>query len=194
MFCAAQDDIAIPDRHLGLIPTDELSNLQPLLEKLADLGETCFDWAQLMPLLSCDGVTASSEPGFFQVASSERPKVRVAVAQDAAFNFYYADNLDLLKRLGAELLPWSPLKDSALPEGTQGLILGGGFPEVFAEELAGNQSCRQAVKTAIEAGLPTYAECGGLMYLCEKIIDFRIRLIRWWVFSRQRPEWESGSR
>ena len=168
-----QDDIAIPDRHLGLIPTGELGNLQPLLEKLADLGETCFDWTRLMPLLACGRSEVSGEAGLFEPLDlSASSKVRIAVAQDAAFNFYYTDNLDLLERLGAELLPWSPLKDSALPEDTQGLILGGGFPEVFAAELAANDSCRQAVQTAIAAGLPTYAECGGLMYLCEKIVDF----------------------
>jgi cobyrinic acid a,c-diamide synthase len=170
-----QGDIAIPDRHLGLVPTGELPNLQPLLDRLADLGETCFDWPRLMPLLACEksltsGPTERFEP---QAASlTGRPKVRVAIAQDAAFNFYYADNLDLLTNLGAELVSWSPLQDSALPEDVRGLWLGGGFPEVFAETLAENQLARQAVQAAIQSGLPTYAECGGLMYLCEQILDF----------------------
>jgi cobyrinic acid a,c-diamide synthase len=161
-----QEEITIPDRHLGLIPTGELDRLQPILDRLADLGETCFDWAQLMPLLRC---APTQNP--FKIQNPQF-KVRLAIAQDAAFNFYYADNLELLEDLGAELLYWSPLKDSHLPEGTQGLYFGGGFPEVFAAELSENTAARTAVKTAIESGMPTYAECGGLMYLCEQITDF----------------------
>jgi cobyrinic acid a,c-diamide synthase len=164
-----QDDITIPDRHLGLVPTDELTNLEPLLDKLAYLGETCFDWPQLMPLLDCKPLNQDLR---IETPSVLKSKIRVAVAQDAAFNFYYADNLDLLETLGAELIYWSPLKDKTLPAGAQGLFLGGGFPEVFAGELAQNQPMRQAVQAAIQAGIPTYAECGGLMYLCKEIADF----------------------
>ncbi len=161
-----QDDITIPDRHLGLVPTAELENLNPLLDRLADLGETCFDWSRLLPLLTC-------QPTHFKGPIQETTsKIRVAVAYDSAFNFYYADNLDLLEQLGAELVYWSPLKDSALPERVQGLYFGGGFPEVFATELAANRSARQAVNAAIKSQMPTYAECGGLMYLCEQIVDF----------------------
>jgi cobyrinic acid a,c-diamide synthase len=96
----------------------------------------------------------------------------VAVARDRAFNFYYQDNLDLLQQLGAELVFWSPLEDAGLPEGVQGMYFGGGFPEVFAQQLAENTYAFAALKTAILAGMPTIAECGGLMYLCEQIIDF----------------------
>ena len=161
-----QDDITIPDRHLGLVPTAELENLNPLLDRLADLGETCFDWSQLLPLLTCQPTQVKDS------VQAPTSKIRVAVAYDSAFNFYYADNLDLLEQLGAELVYWSPLRDSALPERVQGLYFGGGFPEVFAAELADNQSVRQAVNAAIKAQMPTYAECGGLMYLCEQIVDF----------------------
>jgi cobyrinic acid a,c-diamide synthase len=165
-----QDDITIPDRHLGLVPTNELANLQPLLDKLAHLGETCFDWSKLMPLLACNppalAPTIATLPPVF------KSRVRVAIAQDAAFNFYYADNLELLETLGADPVYWSPLTDQTLPEGVQGLFFGGGFPEVFAGELAQNQPIRQAVQAAIQAGMPTYAECGGLMYLCREILDF----------------------
>jgi cobyrinic acid a,c-diamide synthase len=162
-----QEEIVIPDRHLGLVPSGELSNLQPVLDRLADLGETCFDWEQLLPLIQC--VPRAVDLSFRAEFTS---RVRLAIAQDAAFNFYYADNLELLEQLGAELLPWSPLTDANLPEGAQGLYFGGGFPEVFAAELVANQSARLAVRAAIEAGMPTYAECGGLMYLCEQIVDF----------------------
>ncbi|MBW4654937.1 MAG: cobyrinate a,c-diamide synthase [Kaiparowitsia implicata GSE-PSE-MK54-09C] len=177
--------IAIPDRHLGLIPTGELPHLEPLIDRLAQLGNTCFDWDALLPLLTPTAAdrqirnTTLMGSGMNGMRShtthdspSRLPAARIAIAQDAAFNFYYADNLDLLHELGAELLPWSPLRDGALPQGTQGLYFGGGFPEVFAAELAENHSARQVVRTAVRAGMPTYAECGGLMYLCESIVDF----------------------
>jgi cobyrinic acid a,c-diamide synthase len=215
-----RDDLKIPDRHLGLIPAGELTDLNDTLDRLANVGESCFDWERLLPLLvskpvftpptppykggaftsspwkgedstltpspfqgeGWGGVKISATPPTFQgegcdgaKISATPPKIRLAVAKDAAFNFYYADNLDLLREAGAELIEWSPLSDLHLPPDIQGLYFGGGFPEVFAETLAANQSARQAVKAAITAGMPTYAECGGLMYLCDRIVDFNDR-------------------
>ncbi|MEG3438205.1 cobyrinic acid a,c-diamide synthase, partial [Pannus brasiliensis CCIBt3594] len=100
------------------------------------------------------------------------PTIRVGIARDKAFNFYYQDNLDILEELGAELVFWSPLGDRELPANLHGLYFGGGFPEVFARELSENESIRSAVGTAIRSGTPVYAECGGLMYLCEGITTF----------------------
>jgi cobyrinic acid a,c-diamide synthase len=162
-------EIKIPDRHLGLVPTDELEGIEQLIEQLADLGDQCFDWSVLMPLLKSQQHTVGHRP------AAEKPEggVRIAIAKDQAFNFYYADNLELLEQAGAELVFWSPLNDAALPPNIQGLYLGGGFPEMFAAALAENQPLRQAVKCAIEAGLPTYAECGGLMYLCQSLQDLQ---------------------
>lgn len=164
-----QDDITIPDRHLGLVPTAELTQLTTLIDRLAHLAETCFDWTRLLPLLQApaDHVTTDALAADLPPAS-----VKLALAHDRAFSFYYPDNLDLLQQLGAELMPWSPLSDPALPPDVQGLYFGGGFPEVFAAELAANQSARTAVQQAIQTGMPTYAECGGLMYLSEAIEDF----------------------
>jgi cobyrinic acid a,c-diamide synthase len=163
-----QDNITIPDRHLGLIPTAELPELDNIINHLADLGDTCFDWEQLLALLK--------SPHFPTFSPSHLPiypsPVKIAVARDKAFNFYYQDNLDILEKLGAELIFWSPLKDTQLPRDIQGIYFGGGFPEVFASELAANTKILKSVKTAICAGIPTIAECGGLMYLCEQIIDF----------------------
>jgi len=161
-----QDGITIPDRHLGLVPTDELPNLQNLLDQLAHVGDTCFDWSRLLPLLK-----SKAAPEVF-LPSARIPKIRIAIAWDQAFSFYYTDNLDILRQLGAELVFWSPLNDPALPNGTQGLYFGGGFPEQFAQSLAENTRARDAVRTAIQAGMPTYAECGGLMYLCQELSDF----------------------
>jgi cobyrinic acid a,c-diamide synthase len=179
-----RDDLRIPDRHLGLIPAEELTDLNHTLDRLADVGETCFDWERLLPLLAVKPITTSLfrpqqidriESGFREREGRIEGKIRLAVAKDAAFNFYYADNLDLLRDLGAELVEWSPLQDSQLPPDVQGLYFGGGFPEVFAETLSANQSARQSIASAISAGMPTYAECGGLMYLCDRIVDFNDR-------------------
>jgi cobyrinic acid a,c-diamide synthase len=163
-----QDNITIPDRHLGLVPTDELSQIDTLIDRLAHLGETCFDWEQLLPLLKTSLHSHSPCPTPHALFLN----LKIAVARDRAFSFYYEDNLQMLQDLGAELLFWSPLADAALPEGVQGLYFGGGFPEMFAAELSENIPVLQAVKGAIKAGMPTYAECGGLMYLCEQIVDF----------------------
>jgi cobyrinic acid a,c-diamide synthase len=216
-----RDDLKIPDRHLGLIPVGELTDLNATIDRLAHVGETCFDWERLLPLLAAESVSGngmsrspvftpptppykadeialrSPQRAFHQAggASELAPSswkgegwgdalslskcgvnpIRIAVAKDAAFNFYYADNFDILRDAGAELVEWSPLSDPQLPPDVQGLYFGGGFPEVFAETLAANQSARAAVKSAIIAGMPTYAECGGLMYLCDRIVDFNDR-------------------
>ncbi|MEH2405822.1 cobyrinate a,c-diamide synthase [Nostoc sp.] len=161
-----QDNITIPDRHLGLVPTAELPELNALIDRLADLGDTCFDWQGLLPLLKSKPLPHLPHP------SHSPSSIKIAVARDRAFNFYYQDNLDLLQNLGAELVFWSPLEDAGIPKDVQGMYFGGGFPEVFAQQLAENISVRDAVKTAILKGMPTVAECGGLMYLCEQIIDF----------------------
>ncbi|HIK27090.1 MAG: cobyrinate a,c-diamide synthase [Oscillatoriaceae bacterium SKW80] len=167
-----QDNITIPNRHLGLIPTAELPNLKELLDKLACIAAECFDWQRLLPLLRIGTL-----PKLPQTEEEELQKkgdtIRIAIARDAAFNFYYQDNLDALESLGAELIFWSPLTDTHLPENVQGLYFGGGFPEIFAAELSNNIAARSAVHSAIQAGMPTYAECGGLMYLCEKLVDFQ---------------------
>jgi cobyrinic acid a,c-diamide synthase len=165
-----QDNITIPDRHLGLVPTAELTQLNALIDRLADLGDLCFDWERLLPLLQVSGETPPQPLPLLR--GGARGGVRIAVARDRAFNFYYQDNLDLLQQLGAELVFWSPLEDAGLPEGVQGMYFGGGFPEVFAQQLAENTDAKVAIKTAILAGMPTIAECGGLMYLCEQIVDF----------------------
>jgi cobyrinic acid a,c-diamide synthase len=161
------DRIQIPDRHLGLVPTAELPHLAALLNQLTHLSTTCFDWSQLLPLVSVPRTTP--QPCKTQ---NSKLKTRIAIAQDLAFSFYYADNLDRLTALGAELIPWSPLQDAALPEAVQGLYFGGGFPEMFAQPLAANEAARKAVQAAIWAGMPTYAECGGLMYLGETLTNF----------------------
>ncbi len=179
-----QDAIHLPDRHLGLVPTGELANLARIVDRLARLGETCFDWEQLLPLVEQN---PSVGEGLESQLTHQKPteilrsncpptgQIRVAIARDLAFNFYYTDNLDALVNLGVELVPWSPLSDAVLPENIHGLYLGGGFPEMFAQQLSDNISALRSVKQAIQSGTPTYAECGGLMYLSEALLDFEGR-------------------
>ncbi len=181
--------VTIPDRHLGLIPAEELPNLHAAIDKLADLAAVAFDWERLLPMLAAtsdEGAEGSEQLlGRYSLPYLSITKkndyvnsfgkqfgVRIAVARDRAFNFYYQDNLDLLAQLGAQLVFWSPVDDAVFPDNVQGLYFGGGFPEVFAKELSDNVVIREAVKSAIVAGMPTYAECGGLMYLCDSIVDF----------------------
>ncbi|BAU09571.1 cobyrinic acid a,c-diamide synthase [Leptolyngbya sp. NIES-3755] len=160
-----QEAIEIPDRHLGLVPTDELPGLGELVDRLAHLGETCFGWEKIFPLLDGKEMKAVTN------SSTEKTSIRIAIARDAAFNFYYQDNLDLLKQSGADLIEWSPLADP-FPDNIDGLYFGGGFPEMFASTLSENQTTLKAIQSAIQSGMPTYAECGGLMYLSENIVDF----------------------
>ncbi|MBE9030219.1 cobyrinate a,c-diamide synthase [filamentous cyanobacterium LEGE 11480] len=164
-----EDEISLPDRHLGLVPTDELPELRQVMHKLAALGQAGFNWEQLRPWLSTVGAATTNTA---KQPIQPLPKTRIAVARDAAFNFYYADNLEQLEDLGAELVYWSPLNDQQVPTGIQGLYFGGGFPEMFAAPLSANQTIRQTIRTLIQSGLPTYAECGGLMYLAQAITDF----------------------
>ncbi len=161
-----QDNITIPDRHLGLVPTAEINQLDTLIDQLATLGDTCFDWEHLLPLFK------SKSPPASPLSPASPASLRLAVARDRAFSFYYPDNLDILAALGAELVFWSPLSNSGLPEGVQGLYFGGGFPEVFAQQLAENRLALEAVREALRVGMPAYAECGGLMYLSQQIVDF----------------------
>ncbi len=163
-------DLTIPDRHLGLIPTGEISNLNFMLDKLATVAEKSFNWEKLLPLLKVNHIPVKS---LYLGDSSPQNSVRIAVAYDQAFNFYYQDNFDILKHFGAELIFWSPLRDQKIPENVQGFYFGGGFPEVFASQLSENISVRRSLFQALKSGIPTLAECGGLMYLCSAVRDFQ---------------------
>ncbi|XHU96509.1 MAG: cobyrinate a,c-diamide synthase [cyanobacterium endosymbiont of Rhopalodia gibba] len=166
-----QDSLTIPARHLGLIPTTELTQLESLFRQLAHLAQTAFNWQYLLPLLTPSPLDFFTPSPLHPLIHSS--PIKIAVASDNAFNFYYQDNLDIFQTLGAQLIPWSPLKDENLPQDIHGLYFGGGFPEMFAQDLSRNCRGREAVKSAIFSEIPTYAECGGLMYLCQQIIDFQ---------------------
>lgn len=165
-----QQNIELPSRHLGLIPTGEITNHQEIFQQLATLAQHNFNWELLTPYLEKKSSSNNYNTSYF--ISHNNLKLRVAIAYDQAFNFYYQDNLDILKNLGIELVFFSPLNDDKIPDDIDGIYLGGGFPEVFASELAQNHSMKNSLKQAINQDIFTYAECGGMIYLSEKIIDF----------------------
>lgn len=158
-------DIAIPERHLGLIPSIERGELDSFFYQLGQLVRETIDVDQVLALAEASNLTTVSN--LFN--QKTEPKVKIAVAKDEAFNFYYEENLALLEARGAEIVFFSPLKGESVPKNVDGLYLGGGFPEEYAQELSQQKEVLQSVKQAIEQGTPTLAECGGFMYLTESI-------------------------
>jgi len=160
-----EEALRIPERHLGLTTAEDHPLSPDYLARLADLVEAHLDlealWAAL-PELSLPPVPEEAKPA---------PVVRLGVARDRAFCFYYPDNLEWLARSGAELVPFSPLTDPGLPPEVHGLYFGGGYPELAARELAANGPFLADLRARVAAGLPVYAECGGLMYLGEALRD-----------------------
>ena len=156
----------IPDRHLGLVTADELKDLNYRLDLLADAAENRIDIEQILKISrTASQLSDDSE----KISPVTKKPVRVAVARDKAFCFYYEDNFEVLRNLGAELVEFSPISDSCIPENTDGLYLGGGYPELHITELSNNVKMRNSIKNAIEKGLPTIAECGGFLYLHEHL-------------------------
>ncbi len=163
-FLPRLSDCEIGSRHLGLVTADEIADIGLKLKRLAYQAEKSLDLDGIVALAS-----AAPELAFEPIKTEKRESVRLAVARDRAFCFYYEDSLALLAEMGAELVPFSPLADERLPENVQGLYLGGGYPELYAETLSANISLRESIKTALASGLPCVAECGGFMYLTEAI-------------------------
>lgn len=159
-------EFVLPERHLGLVPTAE--NNSAAIEKI------CATVAEQVNLDALIELANSAPPLEIKIPAAENlPKTcRIAVANDAAFNFYYGESLRVLENFGAELVNFSPLKDENLPEKIHGLIIGGGFPEMFAADLERNKKIRATIRLAAETGLPIFAECGGFMYLMKSIADF----------------------
>lgn len=168
-YLPERSDLAVPERHLGLVPAAETIPDHTLMTRLADQVERTVDVSAVLNLAERAGPLPASGSRLFPPRPVP-PTVRLGVARDVAFGFYYQDSLDLLEAWGAEIVAFSPLDDSSLPA-VDGLYLGGGFPEVFAERLSTNRPMREAIRRAADDGLPIYAECGGLMYLSEGIVD-----------------------
>ena len=164
-FLPKLPEAVIGSRHLGLYTAAEVENLQQKLALLADAVEEHIDWPRLLAL--CE-----KEPPALPVQPETPPaRVRIAVAQDEAFCFTYAETLEAFRDAGAEVVFFSPLRDTALPENIGGLYLPGGYPELHARELSENTSLLREIKQKIKSGLPTAAECGGFLYLGQSLTD-----------------------
>jgi cobyrinic acid a,c-diamide synthase len=153
-----------PERHLGLQASTERELPEP--EVLAELAGRHLE---VEPILEAVNPPAEKRQPLAEVRQPEGVRKRIGVAQDAAFHFYYRANLEWLREQGAEVVPFSPLNDSALPEKLDGLVLGGGFPEVFAEQVSANGALLKSLHKVVASGMPCYAECGGLMLLAESL-------------------------
>ena len=168
-YLPRRDQLVQPERHLGLIPTVEGTVARQWYDSLIAQVEETIDLDRIVQMAdSCN--TPSARPEAYPETAQPK-RARIAIAKDKAFSFYYQDSLDLLETWGAELVPFSPLDDSRLPEGVGGLYIGGGFPEMFAEELSRNKPMHTAILQAVSQAVPVYAECGGLMYLGRSLSD-----------------------
>jgi cobyrinic acid a,c-diamide synthase len=171
-------DLTIPDRHLGLVTAEDHGLTEQQMVSLADFIEENLELDRLMELLPeiviedqvHDVERGGAHYKNIEILISDLKKVRIGVARDHAFCFYYQDNLEVIEENGGEIVFFSPVNDRKLPLRLDGIYLGGGYPELHAETLSKNISMRKAVFAVYEDGMPVYAECGGFMYLCEKLI------------------------
>jgi len=159
--------LEIPERHLGLIPANESRDAGQTIARLADAVSAAVDVDRIIEIAD-SGQLASEVTRTCAKPVAAETNVRIAIARDAAFCFYYADDLDAFARAGAELVPFDTLNDPTLPE-VDGLFIGGGFPETHLADLAANKALLADIRQSLAAGMPAYAECGGLMYLSQSI-------------------------
>jgi len=162
--------LAIADRHLGITTAIEQGSSE-LYARLANAASQTVDLDLIERIATTAGVLPPGVAAKVSVVEKQDQDIRIGIAYDPAFCFYYQDNLDLLKSAGAELIQFSPIRDPALPN-VDLLYLGGGYPELYGEQLSTNVAMRQAIKTFADRGGPIYAECGGMMYLTRAIRSF----------------------
>lgn len=172
-YLPVMEDCRLESRHLGLVTAKEVGNLKEIINRLAEQIEATVDLDRILELAEQAPKICFHIPEQLSGlhSCSTDPKVRIAVAMDKAFCFYYQDNLDLLTELGAEIVPFSPLDDESLPEGIRGLILGGGYPELYLDQLSKNETMLASIRNAVYGGIPCLAECGGFMYLHQWVRD-----------------------
>ena len=164
----------IPERHLGLVPTDERGELSAFITRAAAIVARHLDLDAILRIARNAPSLPAADSIFDQtraLAPASPGSIPIAVARDEAFSFYYQDNLDLLEAAGGAIRPFSPLRDARLPDDVRAVYLGGGFPELYAEALAANQPLMNDLRRAHARGLPIYAECGGFMYLSQGLTD-----------------------
>ncbi|WP_202081132.1 cobyrinate a,c-diamide synthase [Caldalkalibacillus salinus] len=173
-YMKREADIDMPERHLGLVPAIERGELDAFFQSLGNRLRETVNIDLLLEIATAPPVEPEATNLLFHPSEQERDSsssssVSIAIARDAAFNFYYPENLELLQQYGADLVEFSPLRGETLPDGIDGLYLGGGFPEEFVSDLAKNTEVKASIRQAIKDDLPTLAECGGFMYLTDSI-------------------------
>lgn len=167
-----EEVLAMPERHLGLVTREDRPLADDAVGRLADRIEQTLDLDRLLEELPELALPPARRP---DAAPRPAAPVRIGVARDSAFCFYYPDNLERLEECGAQLVFFSPVRDAPPPAELDGIYLGGGYPELHAAELAANEPMRRYLREQSAAGLPIYAECGGFMYLCSELQDHQGR-------------------
>ncbi|MDD9267539.1 cobyrinate a,c-diamide synthase [Paenibacillus sp. GCM10023248] len=170
-YLPRNEHIELPERHLGLVPSVEKGDLQPFFDRLAEEVEAHLDLERLFEAAAAKPVNGLAGLSTNVPEVNDAARVNLAVAKDAAFHFYYPDNLEMLEAAGAKLLFFSPLQGEEVPAEADGLYIGGGFPEEFAGRLGKDAKVKASFRKRIAEGMPTLAECGGFMYLTEQIVD-----------------------
>ncbi len=162
-------DFQVPSRHLGLVTPNELRDRQNWAEKIAQQLEQSVEVDEILNIAGSAPAVSFQLPAAFNHINDCKTKVRIAVASDEAFSFYYSENEDFLREHGAEPVYFSPVHDANVPEDIDGMIIGGGYPELFQKELEANAAMRTQIRLLLSNGLPTIAECGGFMYLLKEL-------------------------
>ncbi len=168
-YIPEMEDCTLKSRHLGLITADEMADIENIIEKIACQLEISIDLDNLLKIAE-----NTSDLEYDKQEINLIGKCRIGVAKDNAFCFYYADNLKVLEKMGAEIIYFSPLSDKELPENLDGLIFYGGYPELYAEKLSANKSFISSLQKAYNKKIPIIAECGGFMYISQSIDNFEM--------------------
>lgn len=158
-------DLSVPSRHLGLIAPEEMETFKEWISKVGDAMEETVDVDKILQIARTALQVEGREPFIKRLPR----RVKLAVAKDEAFSFYYSENLDLLEKMGAEISFFSPLHEEKLPEDVDGILLGGGYPENFARELEAAEGMKSSIRKAVRGEMPILAECGGFMYLQKEL-------------------------
>ncbi len=161
------EDNSIDSRHLGLVTPEGIVDIREKIDRLGKLAEECIDLDELIEIAD----TSAKITTDYMPATYKKSNITIAVAKDEVFCFYYKDNIELLGEMGCKIEYFSPLRDKHIPENADGIILGGGYPELYCSKLSGNHSMLCDIKAKLEGSMPALAECGGFMYLHKKVED-----------------------
>ncbi|MGN0466528.1 MAG: cobyrinate a,c-diamide synthase [Lachnospiraceae bacterium] len=176
-YFPVDEKIVIKSRHLGLMTAQEIGNLDEIVEELGKVASETIDFEKIVMLAKSASVLEENiETPSEIIAVREElgdKEIKIAVAKDKAFCFYYRENLDILEQMGAKLCYFSPIKDKKLPDGISGIYLGGGYPEAYARELSENKKLQKEIVKAHNEGIPIIGECGGFMYLCKELTNLK---------------------